>query len=348
LSPGGDVIAQPAARSAAAPEPMSSSTTPAVSVVIPVYNRPEPVTRAIQSVLAQTVQDFEIIVVDDGSTDAVAAAVASIPDPRLRLIRHERNKGGSAARNTGIRASSAPFVAFLDSDDEWMPTKLARQLDLFARSDERLGLVYSGTERTHRDGDVQIYIPSRHANLAHELLTVNVVGETSVGMVRRSVLDATGGFDETLPSSQDLDLWLRICQQFSADFIPEPLVKVAKGSDRGRITANVSGMTRGRDLFCAKHRERLVQDGVLHQYLRDSGWVYLREVRDARLARRSYLESLKAGPFAPLTYVMYLAAWLPMSWLDRVASWKHRLAHARRGRSRAGVSGQSAPGTLQG
>src|SRR5688572_28062706 len=100
---------------------MSSAGTPAVSVVIPVYNRPDAVRRAIQSVLGQTDQDFEIIVVDDGSTEAVAAAVASIPDRRVRLIRHDRNRGGSAARNTGIRASKAPLVAFLDSDDEWMP-----------------------------------------------------------------------------------------------------------------------------------------------------------------------------------------------------------------------------------
>src|SRR5262245_39993346 len=100
--------------------------SPKVAVVIPVFNRPEGVARAIRSVLTQTFQDFELVVVDDGSTDRTTDAVAAIRDHRIRLVRHERNCGGGATRNTGIRASTAPFVAFLDSDDEWMPTKLER------------------------------------------------------------------------------------------------------------------------------------------------------------------------------------------------------------------------------
>src|SRR5215468_5764628 len=104
---------------------------PRVSVVVPVFNRPIAVARAINSVLVQTCQDFEIIVVDDASTDDTAAAVASIRDSRVRSIRHDRNRGGSAARNTGIEAAGAPLVAFLDSDDEWLPSKLERQLAVF-------------------------------------------------------------------------------------------------------------------------------------------------------------------------------------------------------------------------
>ena len=325
--------------------------SPTVSVVIPVHNRPLPVRRAIESVLAQTWQDFEIIVVDDGSTEAVAAAVAAISDHRLALVKHDRNRGGSAARNTGIQASSAPFVAFLDSDDEWLPTKLARQLEVFARSGDRLGLVYTGSERIFADGSVERYIPRRGTDLARALLTVNVVGAASVGMIRRRAVDATAGFDESLPSSQDMDLWLRICERFPADFVPEVLVRVFQGSDRGRITANLDAMSKGRELFCQKHREKLVQHRLLHRYLRDSGWMYQREVRDAGLARRCYLESLAMRPIAPITCILLLAACLPMSWLDRVARWKHQLiafrravfeAVLRRGRNRP------APDTAQG
>jgi glycosyltransferase involved in cell wall biosynthesis len=334
------VITPPASLSAATPhDPMASPTpTPAVSVVIPVYNRPDAVRRAIQSVLAQTVQDFEIIVVDDGSADAVAAAVASIPDPRLRLIKHERNRGGSAARNTGIRASRAPFIAFLDSDDEWMPTKLARQLELFARSGEQLGLVYTGTERRYHDGSVDVSVPRRYDDLGHELLTVNVVGETSLGMVRRSILSSTGGFDESLPSSQDLDFWLRICEQYTADFVPAPLVRVAKGNDRGRISANVNALTTGRELFLRKHREKLRRHGVLHRYLRDSGHAYLREARDPAAARRSYLEALKVRPLAPLTWILLAVACVPMSWLDRGVRWKHLFVRIVRSKSSVALS----------
>src|SRR5688572_14374271 len=99
------------------PESLSDRRTPKVTVVIPVYNRAQAVRRAIASVLAQTFQDFEIVVVDDGSTDDSVRSVESFDDPRIRMIRHEGNLGGSVARNTGITAAVAPYVAFLDSDD---------------------------------------------------------------------------------------------------------------------------------------------------------------------------------------------------------------------------------------
>ena len=298
---------------------------PKVSVVIPVFNRPAAVRRAIESVLAQTCQDFEIIVVDDGSTDETPAAVAGLADPRMTVIRHERNRGGSAARNTGIQAGSAPYVAFLDSDDEWLQSKLERQLEVFDRAEEEVGLVYTGAEDIFADGSVTRYIPRRQVDLAHALLTSNVVGGMSVGMVRRSVLDSLGGFDESLPASQDLDLWLRISERFRAEVVPDALVKVSKGNDCGRITANSAGTTRGRELFRKKHGEKMRQHGVLHRYLRDSGWVYQRAARDPALARRRYLESVAVRPTAPLTYVLLVAACLPMSWLDTAARCKHAM-----------------------
>jgi glycosyltransferase involved in cell wall biosynthesis len=299
---------------------------PKVTVVIPVFNRAQVVQRAIASVLAQTYQDFEIIVVDDGSTDSSAASVAALNDRRITLIRHERNRGGSAARNTGIRAGSAPFVAFLDSDDEWLPTKLERQLEVFERSSERLGLVYTGAERIFPDGSVSRYIPQRRVDLAGALLIVNVVGETSLGMVRRSALGAVGGFDESLPSCQDMDLWLRVCERFDADVVPEVLVRVAKRDDSGRISANVPGAALGREMYCQKHRQKLIQRGVLHLYLRNSGWWLQRSFRDSRLARRFYLESLEANSAAPFTYVLLLGTYVPMSWFDHVAHYKHLIA----------------------
>src|SRR5436190_11436655 len=150
--------------------------SPTVSVVIPVFNRAVAVRRAIDSVLAQTFQDFEIIVVDDGSTDDTAESVSSFQDPRITLIRHDRKRGGSAARNTGIRSSSGAYVAFLDSDDEWLPAKLERQLEVFGRSDDELALVYAGTERAYADGTIHRNFARRYAELARRLLTQNVVG----------------------------------------------------------------------------------------------------------------------------------------------------------------------------
>jgi glycosyltransferase involved in cell wall biosynthesis len=310
--------------------------SPTISVIIPVFNRAVAVRRAIKSVLAQTFQHFEIVVVDDGSTDGTAASVAEFADHRITLIHHERNHGGSAARNTGIRASSAPYVAFLDSDDEWLPTKLQRQLDVFERSsNEHLALVYTGAEWAFPDGHVRRHIPRREIELARTLLTENVVGETSVGMVRRSALDSIGGFDETLPSCQDMDLWLRISEQFDAAVVPEALVRVTK-ADEDRISNNVVYALRGRAQFCQKHKEKMIRQGVLYLYLRTSGRWEHRRSRDCRLARRFYLESLRANPVAPYTYVLLLAGYLPMSCLDMIArckrfvlvllaGWKRRL-----------------------
>jgi glycosyltransferase involved in cell wall biosynthesis len=296
---------------------------PKVSVVIPVFNRPAPVRRAIKSVLAQTCQDFEIIVVDDASTDGTVASVQAFTDPRIKLLRHDRNRGGSASRNTGIQGGSAPYVAFLDSDDEWLPTTLERQLQVFERSNQQLGLVYVGKQRIFADGSVEVRLPRRYDDLARVLLTENVVGETSVGMVWRTALEAIGGFDESLPASQDMDLWLRLCERYPAEPVVEALVRVAKGDDAGRITANVKGMSRGRELFCNKHGGKMRRIGVLHLYLRYSGWVYQREGRDPASARRCYLASLAEKPIAPLTIALLLTASLPLSWLDAAAQWKH-------------------------
>jgi glycosyltransferase involved in cell wall biosynthesis len=297
-----------------------------ISIVIPVFNRENAVRRAIESVLGQTCQDFEIIVVDDGSTDATTSAVAAFDDPRINLIRHDRNRGGSAARNTGIRAGLSPYVAFLDSDDEWLPTKLERQLEVFERSDDLLGLVYTGAERVFPDGSVSRYMPRPQVDLTRALLRANVIGETSLGMVRRSALEAIGGFDESLPSCQDFDLWQRISERFRVDVVPDVLVRIANGNDSGRITTNLRGAMSGRELYCRKHREKMIRRGVLHLFLRDSGWCQQRQARDSGLARRLYFESLAANPVAPFTYMLLLSTYMPMAWLDQVARCKRFVA----------------------
>jgi glycosyltransferase involved in cell wall biosynthesis len=296
---------------------------PTVSVVIPVFNRPVAVRRAIESVLAQTFQDFEIIVVDDGSTDDTAASVSGVEDPRVMLIRHPCKRGGSAARNTGIKASSGLYIAFLDSDDEWLPLKLERQLQLFERSGDELGLVYSGSVWVFEDGSTETRIPKRHKDIVRALLTANVIGETSVGIVRRAALEAIGGFDENLPAAQEMDLWLRVCERFPIDFVPEALGRIAKGRDPHRITADIAATTAAREVFRRKHGDKMKQHGVLHLHLRESGWRYLREARDRLQARRCYLRAWASRPTAAITYVLLTLTYLPLSWLDRMAKLKH-------------------------
>ena len=299
--------------------------SPQVSVIIPVFNRAGTIQRAICSVLGQTRQDFEVLVVDDASTDDTVSAVAAIDDPRISLIRHPRRLGGGAARNSGIRMSRAPYVAFLDSDDEWMPTKLQRQLELFDRSRNQPGLVYSGFERRLSDGSVTRQIPRNCHDLSRKLLIDNVVGGTSVGVVRREVLERVGLFDERLRSGQDVDLWLRVCEQFPAAFVPDVLVRVWQ-HDTDRITANVAALISGREVFFEKHRDKMVRAGVAYLWLRNVGWIHHRFAGDLRAARSHYARSLRARPTAPLTHLMLLLACTPRSWLDRLARAKNHVA----------------------
>ena len=306
-------------------ESQSDRRTPKVTVVIPVYNRAQAVRRAIASVLAQTFQDFEIVVVDDGSTDDSVRSVESIDDPRIRIIRHEGNRGGSAARNTGITAAVAPYVAFLDSDDEWLPTKLQRQIDLFERSPQDVALIYCGVERIYGDGTVKEWVPRLDRQLAKSLLRDNTIGETSIGVVRRSALDSVGGFDTSLPSCQDADLWLRLCQRFEATFVPEVLTRIHKGNDLGRVSVNPRRTQQGRALFCQKHFERMSAEGALHGWLCVSAWREYRHLRDPRSARRLYLQAIRANPLSPVAYVLFALSTIPPQWMDALARLKQAL-----------------------
>jgi glycosyltransferase involved in cell wall biosynthesis len=302
---------------------------PKVSVVIPVYNRATAVQNAIRSVLAQTVQDFEIIVVDDGSADATPATVKAISDCRITLIRHDRNRGSSAARNTGVAACSAPYIAFLDSDDEWSRTALEKQLAVFERSNGNLGLVYIGAERIQPDGGIVRDIPQYRDDLDQILLTTNVVGGSSVAMVRRDVLRVIGPFDETLKYTEDLDLWLRIAERFKIGHVPEALVRIAQQTDHGRNSGDLALVIDGREMFYRKHREKLVSRGVLHLFFRETGWLHHRYLGDLRAARRCYRQAIVANPVSPLSYVLLAAAYLPPSWLNHAALGKRFLRQLR-------------------
>jgi glycosyltransferase involved in cell wall biosynthesis len=120
---------------------------PTVSVIIPTYNRAHLIGRAIQSVLKQTYQDFEVIVVDDGSIDNTEEVVKKIQENRVYYYKHDKNKGGSAARNTGISLAKGEYIAFQDSDDEWLPEKLEKQIGVFNNQTKNVGVVYTGFYR---------------------------------------------------------------------------------------------------------------------------------------------------------------------------------------------------------
>lgn len=188
---------------------------PAISVVMPVHNRAATVARAVQSVLDQQFRDFELIVVDDGSSDDSAKIVSAIDDPRIRLVRLATNRGGNAARNAGVAASVASLIAFLDSDDAYLPEKLQTVFDIFrARPD--LDLLVDSFRKILPPGSIRRSVVRRNKSIdeperfVRALFTRRLWKATPAITVRKDALIRAGVFDETLKRMQDFDLLARV------------------------------------------------------------------------------------------------------------------------------------------
>jgi glycosyltransferase involved in cell wall biosynthesis len=203
--------------------------TPAVSVVIATHNYGRFLPSALDSALAQTFRDLEVIVVDDGSTDDTASVVRPYSrDPRVSYQRTEP-RGQPRAKNLGIRVSRAPFVAFLDADDIWLPSKLEKQIELFQK-DPEVGVVYSRRILIDEEGwELEYSQPSLYRGwILPRIFRHNFVCFSS-SVVRRSVFDAVGAFDEDFALAIDYDLWLRVALHYRFDYVNEPLVKYRTG-----------------------------------------------------------------------------------------------------------------------
>ncbi len=198
---------------------------PNVSVIIPTYQLAHLVGQTIDSVLAQTYTDYEIIVVNDGSTDNTKEVLASYGD-KITAI-HQENKGVAAARNTGIMASSGKYIALLDHDDLWLPNKLEKQIACL-ESNPKIGVVYSDIFYFNENGVYPYTYAQKNNILAFEQLwTLFVRGPIptcSVVLMRRECLDEVGLLDETLVPVDDYDLWFRIIKKWLLYFLNEPLV----------------------------------------------------------------------------------------------------------------------------
>ena len=212
-----------------------------VSVVIPSYNRASLLKEAIDSVLGQDFDDFELIVVDDGSTDDTPGLLQSYPN--ICVVRQDR-RGVSAARNAGIRRASGRFLAFLDSDDLWLPGKLSAQMTFFKTHPKA---VICQTEEVWIRSGVRVNPKRRHRKYAGMIFERSVelcLVSPSAVMLERSLLDEVGWFDESLPACEDYDLWLRIACRFPIHLITTPLV-IKRGGHPDQLS-RVPGLERFR------------------------------------------------------------------------------------------------------
>ena len=209
------------------------------------------VSRALESVMDQTYEDMEIILVDDSPSsyekrDEIKS-LAEQARKKVTYIPHEKCMGACAARNTGISHAKGEYIAFLDDDDEWLPTKIEKQIEMF--SSKEVGFVYcrykviDTVNNTARTSKKQI----ERGNIFKYLICENMVGSTSFPLIRKSALEEIGGFDTELQSAQDLDVWLRISEKYDAEYVDEELgIYYFHSSDQ--ITSNpkkkISGLER--------------------------------------------------------------------------------------------------------
>ncbi|ACL04503.1 glycosyl transferase family 2 [Desulfatibacillum aliphaticivorans] len=204
-----------------------------ISVIIPTFNRAGRIEKAVESVLAQDFRDFELIVVDDGSEDDTLEILRSYPQVH---VLPQKRQGVSAARNHGAAAGSGELIAFLDSDDLWLPSKLTVQADFFANNPE--ALICQTGETWIRRGK-RVNPRNRHEKPSGQVfersLELCLVSPSAV-MMRRSLFDAMGGFDESLPACEDYDLWLRIGCRHPVHLIDEPLV-IKHGGHEDQLSA---------------------------------------------------------------------------------------------------------------
>ncbi len=216
---------------------------PLFSAIIPTYNRSGPVREAIASVLGQVCTDYELIVVDDGSSDATAA-IEHEYEKKLKYLRQE-NQGVSAARNAGVKSSSGAWIAFLDSDDLWLPEKLARQADYIR--DHPGVMIHQTDERWIRNGR-PVNPGARHlkreGHIFIDSLELCLISPSAV-VLSRECFDRYGPFDEDLPACEDYDLWLRITKDEWTGFLPERLV-IRHGGHPDQLSAKYRGMDRFR------------------------------------------------------------------------------------------------------
>ena len=274
---------------------------PNVSVIIPTFNRANLVGRSIKSVLDQTYCDFELIVVDDGSIDNTEEVVKAFSDPRIRYMKHEKNRGLSAARNTGIKAATGEYIAFQDSDDEWLPNRLERQLPAFQQDKEkRIGLVLC-----------QMYFPEGNWTWAPKVQNITfeeiIHHEAIIGpvtfLIRRDVAGPELYFDENLRAAEDWDFLIRISRICDIEYIKEVLVHIHDDADsRNRTPIND---LESRILLLQKFAEEFnSRPRALSSLHRKNALDYC-ALRKTKLTRQSLRAAIQASPRIPSLYLQY-------------------------------------------
>ena len=274
-----------------------------VSVIIPTYNRKNLLDISINSVLNQTYQNFEIIIVDDNSNDGTDDYIKKINHDKIQYIKNKESMYAPTSRNIGILHSKGDLISFLDDDDEWYPDKLEKQVKLFQDSD--VGLVYGGIDLFFEDYSLSYPTsPALKGDIYKNMLIKNYIGATPSVIVRRNALNNVCSkeneyFDPSFPARQDYDLWVRITEKYKVDFIQEPVLKQYYRNSINRISSNVDNHIKAHYLLDQKYKFPIdsilsssdKKERLISQYLFLGAQSI--KINERKLATKYYLEAFK-------------------------------------------------------
>ncbi len=262
-----------------------------ISIIMPVYNGDKFLAAAIESVLHQTYEDFELLIINDGSSDQSESIIADyqkISGGRIKSFR-QTNSGVSKARNRGIFEATGEFVAFIDQDDLWIPTKLEKQLGFF--NDQSVGMVtcsFNLLDSNLREEFIQIGKNFNKNYLLKKLLICNIIGPPSCVIVKRFFLNYVGNFDETLGGPEDRDMWFRILNICNINVVPEALVKYRMHGNNAHL--NIENMMINQKRFIYKHRQQY----TWFSKRKANSYIYLDAARELSSVHRRYQAILNA------------------------------------------------------
>jgi glycosyltransferase involved in cell wall biosynthesis len=270
-----------------------------ISVLIPAYNCEATICRAIRSVFMQTFQEFELIIVDDGSRDATLEIIGTISDPRIRIVRHPENLGEAEARNTAVRSASGKYVAFLDSDDEWLPEKLSRQINAIRNKQGELIANVTGYYLMDEFNIRRKETPSQPASWYKHLLMGCSLGPGTTLVVSREAFERIGYYDPSLPRYTDWDWLLRYTKLYQLTTTLESLAIINRATQpKAKVVEAAARQFLEKHLPEFRHFGAYGKRAIGKRYLEVAIYYYLEGDRSSgwRLFRKAILQSIFQRP----------------------------------------------------
>ena len=301
-----------------------------VSIIIPTYSYARYIGEAIDSILSQTFKDFEIIVIDDGSTDGTG----DIINKKYPMARYFfKNQGGvSSARNMGITVAKGAFIAFLDADDIWLSEKLEKQIDVFNKQTD-VGMVFtehSTFDKFNRTVDKSF---GKREKLMKGDVVRNIFSNsyltTSTVMVRKEVFDKVGLFEEHLRAAEDDNMWMRIAMDYQIELIDDPLVRyrISEGSLSRTFNNCIEGVKKNIELIRSRYPDlyiRLGQKSIRGKYFviyfNEGYHCFTNKEYDA--AKKHFIKSMSFNPYKVKTYIYYFSSFFSPVIIDKVKQLK--------------------------